>query len=294
MKVPDEWKPIEKMRQLKFGHKTLSEWYESHLTQVRQHRIQAGTGREYTPDEFVGRENFGYKSHKKIKALAGNDYKPPERDPYMENWFPRKQNVRYQLHHVYEPCTYMIDLMYIGERAKGLSYLVCVNPNTRFLVVETTNIVIDEDRKMIIKDAKKDTASFLEALDRIRNKTKIMFLRSDDEASFASAEAKEYYSRNKIVHSTAERLLIDDRNMINHTSLAIIDRVIRTIRDIAYAWGLIENIQPPAMDHIVEIYNKLPHDTLSKKHGFSRITQQRTRGYGVREGDYTSHNRLKS
>jgi hypothetical protein len=267
-KASDEWKSIEKMRQLKFGHKTLLRWYETFRSKLRQHKVQAGSGREYTPEEFAEPENYGYKSHKKIKALGGGDYKPPERDPYKENWFPRKRNVQYQLHHIYKPYTYMIDLMYIGERANALSYLVCVNANTRFLVVETTNIVADEDGILSIKDAKKDTASFLEALGRIRNKTKIMFLRSDDEASFTSAEAKEYYGRNNIIYSTAERLLINNRNMINHTSLAIIDRVIRTIRDIAYNWGITENIQPPVMDHIVKIYNKSPHDTLSKIMGF--------------------------
>jgi hypothetical protein len=53
----------------------------------------------------------------------------------------------------------------------------------------------------------------------------------------------------------------------NHTSLSIIDRVIRTIRDMAYQMG-VEDIIPDVMKRIVQFYNTAPHKTLSKIMGF--------------------------
>jgi hypothetical protein len=53
----------------------------------------------------------------------------------------------------------------------------------------------------------------------------------------------------------------------NHTSLSIIDRVVRTIRDMAYRMG-VEDIVPDAMKRIVMFYNTAPHKTLSKIMGF--------------------------
>ena len=68
--------------------------------------------------------------------------------------------------------------------------------------------------------------------------------------------------------------MIDESNKWNkkteplHGSLAIIDRVTRTIRDIAYNMH-IGVILPPDMEKIVNIYNNAPHKGLSKWAGFS-------------------------
>ena len=53
-----------------------------------------------------------------------------------------------------------------------------------------------------------------------------------------------------------------------HGSLGIVDRVIRTIRDIAYNMQ-IGIITPQIMDNIVKQYNNAPHKGLSKWAGFS-------------------------
>jgi hypothetical protein len=52
-----------------------------------------------------------------------------------------------------------------------------------------------------------------------------------------------------------------------HRKLGIIDRVTRTIRDIAFAnhW---ETISPTEMQWIVNAYNQAPHKTLSELMGF--------------------------
>jgi hypothetical protein len=48
-----------------------------------------------------------------------------------------------------------------------------------------------------------------------------------------------------------------------HAALGIIDRVTRTIRDMAFRSGY-RLITPPVMDFLVDAYNRVPHDTLSK------------------------------
>ena len=51
-----------------------------------------------------------------------------------------------------------------------------------------------------------------------------------------------------------------------HTSLSIIDRVIRTIRDIAYNLEY-DKITPKRMRYIEFLYNNAPHETLTKYAG---------------------------
>ena len=52
-----------------------------------------------------------------------------------------------------------------------------------------------------------------------------------------------------------------------HSSLGLIDRVIRTIRDMAYNME-VEIITPDVMAEILKQYNHAPHKTLSKYAGF--------------------------
>ena len=52
----------------------------------------------------------------------------------------------------------------------------------------------------------------------------------------------------------------------NHSSLAIIDRVIRTLREMAYNMQ-IRLITPDVMHQLVYLYNNSPHTTLSKYAG---------------------------
>ena len=63
------------------------------------------------------------------------------------------------------------------------------------------------------------------------------------------------------------RGLAKAKTMSNHNSLGIIDRVIRTIRDMAYHME-VNVITPQIMHDIVLQYNSAPHQTLSYYAGF--------------------------
>ena len=119
----------------------------------------------------------------------------------------------------------------------------------------------------------------------------IKYLKGDGEPAFKSDLAQEFYYMNGINnHKRNEETkrngfdevnrqitkypkFMKDLNMVKsikseptHSSLGIIDRVIRTIRGIAFNlnYGI---ITPSRMNYIVDLYNNAPHNTLSKYAG---------------------------
>jgi hypothetical protein len=57
------------------------------------------------------------------------------------------------------------------------------------------------------------------------------------------------------------------KKISNHTSLAVIDRMVRTLRDMAY-YKKVREITPPVMNKLLRYYNSAPHRGLSKIMGF--------------------------
>ena len=99
--------------------------------------------------------------------------------------------------------------------------------------------------------------------------------------AFESAAAKRFYKQNGIEFEAVRRQIskypdfMQNLNMVraiksepSHSSLGIIDRVIRTIRDLAFNLQ-IGFITPEAMNYIVKLYNAAPHRTLSKFAGMN-------------------------
>ena len=186
--------------------------------------------------------------------------------------FPLKQNLKqYQLHVIAPRHSFIIDLMFENN---VICYLVAVNINTRKLFVEPTNISEDD-----VSNKMKSTTAYLNALKKIMKKTTIKYIRADGEKAFDSINSRKFYANNGIEFQTVSRQMskypdfMQKLNMVkaitsepSHSSLGIIDRVIRTIRDLAFNLkiGLIE---PNAMEYIVNLYNNAPHNTLSKYAG---------------------------
>ena len=222
----------------------------------------------------------GYKSKKKYEVLhnLNTDLKPI--DNTTPSSFPLKSNIKkYQLHKVAARNTYMIDLMFSGK----LCYLVAINVNTKYLIVELMNAIKSED-EFTTKFSKKskDVNSYLRTLQRIiDNGIRIKHLIGDGEKAFMSKTARDkFYTPNGIDFIAVPRqyktLFPDfiDNKFANktdplHSALGIIDRVIRTIRDMAYNMKIDPNkITPNIMNEIVNQYNNSPHNGLSKYAGF--------------------------
>ena len=206
------------------------------------------------------------KTNNDIKYI---DYKSPNRKS-INHRFSLKSNSRFQLHSVFKPGTYIIDIMFSGHYA----YLIAINANTRYLFAELLNDRFEIGKGLKIgKRAIKDVNHYLRAMDSLMSKgMKPVKIFADNEKCFQAA--KDYYkARGGIEFQGVEKIRrgVYPSFMKNnskhktqplHSSLGIIDRVIRTLRDMAYA-SQIGDILPEQMDVLVNMYNKAPHRTLS-------------------------------
>ena len=273
------------------GTQTHREWYTTYLER-RNRKSEEKKNEQYKvkkddlQEEKDEQINFGYKGKDKIKSLYnhyGKKYIEPE--DKIPNSFPLKQNIKsYQLHKVRGRNSWLIDLMKTGK----IYYLLAINVNTRYLLAEPTNAEIEEteDAEGIVKvsNSVKNAKICADTMIRLINRGwNPQYIESDGEGGFSSDYVKRViYERYNIEHNTVPRqrktqypnFMIDESNKWNkkteplHGSLAIIDRVTRTIRDIAYNMH-IGVILPPDMEKIVEYYNNAPHKGLSKWAGFS-------------------------
>ena len=217
---------------------------------------------------------IGFKSPNKVEALRKiNQDLQPNTQPKAS--FPLKKNIKeYQLHQISSRGSYIIDLMFIYH----LCYLVAINMNTRYLYVKLTNIELGENN--FSKRNKKSSKRYLNALRALIDQgMNVRYLSGDGETAFNSAEAQEFYTNHGITFRTVPRQVngsypdfmkeeqrLGNKTSPSHTSLAIIDRVIRTLRDMAYNMK-IGMITPNVMEELVFQYNNAPHQTLSKYAG---------------------------
>ena len=205
----------------------------------------------------------GFKSRWKYEYFLKN---PPEIPPYLTNSFPLKDNLKkYQLHKVSPRGTYMIDIMF-GDY--GLTYLVCINVNTKYAMIKLLNTF---QHGNALRANARTTTSYLRALRKMVKEVKewnpIKFLIGDGEGAFGSRLAKQFYNDNDIEFHGVPRMIVEGKKGTdpNHSSLAVVDRFIRTIRDMLY--NLNYETTPKAIDYCVWQYNWSPHSTLSRALG---------------------------
>ena len=160
---------------------------------------------------------------------------------------------------------------FIGDvffQSDKFAYLLLINVNTRKAYYyplgnnyDPIQTVIDADTGKEIKTfnqstaPKKDIDSMKKAFNEILKQTKINVLSFDGEASISSQEFQNYLYEHHIHFIPLKPG--------SHTSTALIDRLCRTIRDIAFNMGY-DAIDNQAMNKIIQIYNSAPHKTLTK------------------------------
>ena len=227
----------------------------------------------YKPTPFTNIS--GFRSKDKFKALQS--LKPElEINTEKPSSFPLKTNMKkYQLHKIAPRNTYLIDIMIVRD----LYYLIAININTRYLFAKLTNLQVSEDEYS--KNDRKSTIAYLNALRALMDKgMKVKYLQGDGEKAFNAEEAHTFYDDNGIEFIPIERQikaaypdfmkfeqLAGQSTTPLHSSLGLIDRVIRTLRDMAYNMK-IKLITPNIMEELVYQYNNAPHKTLSKFAGF--------------------------
>ena len=254
-----------------FETKTLDEWYEIYKQMFYEN---PGTTNNY---ETSGNLNMiAFRTKRKQKALQNKDKTRPVTDNKVPTKFLLNENKQqYQLHKSSRPRTFLIDIMYCDK----LLYLIAINVNTRYLYAELLNHKVGANG--YANGNLRSTGSVLNALDKMIEKgMKVKYLFGDGEKAFSSVNKEEIQQRYGIEFQSASRIymgiypsFMKKQNLKRktdpmHNSLGIIDRVIRTLRDMAYNIK-VDVITPDIMEELVKQYNNAPHRTLSELAGYS-------------------------
>lgn len=202
----------------------------------------------------------------------------------VPDYFPLKYIRRkYSLHHVAFPGTWQIDLM-IGNNITNW-FLVAIEVNTRYLFIERTSTYVYDNECNKIKDKNGDfkiayksayaVACAFQNLKKHGWDPSVIV--SDHEKAFSSDFLKEHFFNKYGVTHKPVYLFTDDagKKHSNHTSLAIVDRVIRSCRK----WVETQEYQQHALPadkvaEFVEYYNNRPHSKLCKIFKNKTITPQ--------------------
>ena len=217
-------------------------------------------------------ESLGFKDKGKYKFGTRSYEINPVIKETITNRFPLKDNIKkYSLHKVGPRGAYMIDFMF----HKKYVYLVAININTRYAMVEMTNVSASNENesqeRVLSKDAK-TTSSYLRALKKMIDDVKFMnpirHLTGDGESAFKSNLAMKFYEQYNITFHPVSRMKIEGKKGTDplHSSLGLVDRLIRTIRDMIFNAEL--EMTPLAIKEMIRQYNNAPHRTLSQYIGF--------------------------
>ena len=259
--------------------KSLDEWYNTYVDEFYK---QPSTSHSYTQPST---NTIGFKSRNKIDVLKTlYPEKSTVDNSLPTSHFPLKDNIkRYQLHKVSPKGTYIIDLMFVDK----LCYLVAINVNTRYLFVNCMNQILfkdnesDESKAQRFGKRSKNALTFVNKLrELIDNGMDAKYIQGDGEKAFASKLALAFYISRGIQFKAVPRMQLNvypdfmpkpHKDKIKtdpmHGSLGILDRVVRTLRDMAYNMK-VGIITPGIMEDLVNQYNNAPHTTLSKYAGF--------------------------
>ena len=264
------------------NEKALKDWYKIYYNEIHK---QPGWSMEIRNNN----SNINYTVYKSpnkrkhlIKKLYGktgdlkkdteiiNEELKNVKSNNVHNSFPLKENKKFYLHSVHNPDTYFMDIMFTGKFA----YLICINANTRYLYVEVLNGKFNFGEGLrygsrVIRSSE----NFINTFKKLLNKgLKVKLLVADDEGCFNSQTTQNFYNKHNIKFQGVPRLKKGvypkfmskkyEKTEPLHSSLGIVDRVIRTLRDMAYNVE-IDVIQPAEMKRLVELYNNSPHTTLS-------------------------------
>lgn len=185
-------------------------------------------------------------------------------DQTATNSFDIKYNKKYYgLHHVGFPGTYQLDLMY--SKTLNNCYMVAIEVNTRYLFLTRTNIAIGETGNEKIEQ--KSILALYLALERLVDQGwKPSIVKADSEPALLSNFIQNIFFKRRGIRfqSVFRTTNIDGSTSPMHTSLAIVDRVIKTIKQKFLNRGYINGQLP--MEEVykfVVYYNNKKHKTLS-------------------------------
>ena len=273
-------KNFDDLKDIKILNKSIIEHYIDHLQNFIYLHYKLITTKPYNYKNDENAYYTGFKTaFKNSKLIKDNNLKIPsikeEKIPkkLLSNYFP-KDNKKYQLHHVATPGTYQIDLFFTGKYC----YLNAIEVNTRYLFSCPTNLTPKDinietyykNNKTIsdkINIITKSALAIYNAMDTLFTfeNWNPKIIRCDGEKGFFSKMILQLLKYKNVIIEQVPRIKFEEIKQSTplHSSLALIDRVARTLRDMAYNLNYNE-IDPKLMKKLVLNYNLAPHKTLSK------------------------------
>ena len=284
-------------------NKSIERWYDEY-----NDRLLKIPGKPIRYEETPLTGLIGFKGRDKVNAIKLNLYPTGGLNSaeYTRQYFPLKSNKKkYQLHKVASRNTWMIDLMicskltYLVMINVNTKYL-CVeltnielgSTGTVSRTGKSTLCYLRALKKIIDKGIKvrylcgDGEGAFTSKLVKKKKSKDFVEGTSDENDIISGSEplentANDFYDKHGIQFISVPRQMkgvypefmkkeqrAASKTQPLHSSLGIIDRVIRSIRDMAYNMK-VGVITPIVMNEIVRQYNYSPHKGLSKWAGFS-------------------------
>ena len=249
--------------------------YNPELFKQHQQQLKPLKPKEHQKVSFVFDSNgYPYRSLNKLKSLYDDfDNEKFKQVKHYNNFDIKESKKEYSL----RTCS-KVKYTFIGDiffESNKSAFLLLINVNTRFAYayqlgdIEVKEIInVDDNNKeyevILAKQGKKTTDELIKAFNKHLKVSPVNILRFDGEKAIASKEFKDYLNKHNIKFIPAIT--------VAHTSLSLIDRLCRTIRDIAFNLnassssnarnidGIFTQIQ---MNKILNYYNNSRHETLT-------------------------------
>ena len=221
---------------------------------------------EKNQQRYLYNQYHGLKDDQDLSSVTGfrmeskNKYlkiKPKHRKIVPDGFDLQESKKNYLCHLFYPNGTYFTDIFFTGSQNK--MYLMLLDFHTRKLYARPLQI--------------KKSYQLYEALYEIMTQNdlvgKIKFLIADGEKGFQGPQFETLFLipyKIKFIPVKKDEIYPHYR-IPNHDKLGVINRVMRTIRDMAYVAGIPDPIPEKAMQHLVNTYNRAPHTFLSKYYG---------------------------
>ena len=221
-------------------------------------------------NQFLAQPPF--RSANKIRSLANTRfnenpsfYEIKLTQPLSLNSFDVKESIKqYGYKAVSSPGSFIADIFFPSGRR--VAFLLMININTRKAFAQILGdidlhevINVDEEMRemttFIPRQGIRTTAQLIAAFQQIMQQSgPIKILRSDGERGLMAHEFQQFLRDNNIRFIPVRRG--------QHSSLGLIDRLCRTLRDMAFNMN-IEILSQEQMQMLIDYYNQAPHNTLS-------------------------------
>ena len=151
-----------------------------------------------------------------------------------------------QFMHIYSkvPNAFQMDTFINQKQSGGTNYLMFINMNSR--------------KAYAFPMRGKGSIEVIKALNQfLSHEPDCISLLTDQDKAYLSNDVLDWMREHNIAYKTT----VDE----DHNKLGIINRFMRTVRDMASKKGITSNISPAAMKDIIESYNEIPHKGINYK-----------------------------